>query len=735
MSAVAELAPPAPTIEPQSLADVLAEIAELASQTLELQEVFNEVAASLRRLIPFDNLKVVRIVEGDRAVVHATSWIAGDRPCDKPVIRCWEPIPLTAWSPRIRPRAEPIPPLADAEAELDSEFPADRRILAAGIRSALWEPFRAGERFAGGLLVSASKPRSLTGEHQRMLRPVAAVLGSAVEHWRLWDAERRRRQRLDRMEALLGTLAESLDVRETFGRLSAEMQPLLAHDFVGLTQLDVRAGTLQVVTYAGESDNPMPTQAIPLTREEHELRVDFEIVDDIPAAMGPDTARERLLLGTGMRSWLRVPVRLSGEIRGSLSFFARRPGVYDRDDAEVALRLADRIAVTLSLQRQAEEARIASEARERAARLEATVETLTRELEVRGRGRVIGESRAWRDVLVQVGRVAAAETTVLITGESGTGKEIVSRLIHEGSGRAPKPFVALNCAALPEQLLESELFGHEKGAFTGAVTSKIGRLEQAAGGTLFLDEIGEMSPLVQAKFLRVLQEREFQRLGGTRVLKTDVRVLAATNRDLAAALAQGQFREDLYYRLNVFEIHVPPLRDRPEDIALLAEAFLEELGSVIGRPAGGFSRDAHEWLLAYPWPGNVRELRNAIERAILLCDGGLITREHLPVGAGRATVARTAAAQETLDAAGPLPPAASTSTTWSGATSSAPCATPTATSRRRHASSASPAPSSIRGSTSSASAADHRARTPGWPRRHRSPGRLHRVGRGRPVRR
>jgi transcriptional regulator with PAS, ATPase and Fis domain len=207
---------------------------------------------------------------------------------------------------------------------------------------------------------------------------------------------------------------------------------------------------------------------------------------------------------------------------------------------------------------------------------------------------------------------------------------VVARLLHHGSARAGKPFVAINCAALPEQLLESELFGHEKGAFTGAIATKVGRIEQAAGGTLFLDEIAEMSPQVQAKFLRVLQEREFQRVGGTHTIKADVRVLAATNRDLQEAIARQSFREDLFYRLNVFQVHIPALRERPEDVLVLADTYLEDLGRTMGRPAAGISRDAREWLLAYSWPGNVRELRNAIERAILLCDGGLITREHLP---------------------------------------------------------------------------------------------------------
>jgi DNA-binding NtrC family response regulator len=244
---------------------------------------------------------------------------------------------------------------------------------------------------------------------------------------------------------------------------------------------------------------------------------------------------------------------------------------------------------------------------------------------------VIGTSQSWRGVLAQAAKVAPRETTVLLGGESGTGKEVVAHLIHRGSRRAAGPFVALNCAALPEALLESELFGYEKGAFTGAVAARPGRLEQAAGGTLFLDEVGEMSPAVQAKVLRVLEEREFQRLGGTRLLRADVRVIAATNRDLKVAMTKGVFREDLYYRLHVFAIHLPPLRERQEDILPLLEHFVATLGPVVlGRPAAGISRETREHFLAYGWPGNVRELRNAVERALILCEGGLINPEHLP---------------------------------------------------------------------------------------------------------
>jgi transcriptional regulator with GAF, ATPase, and Fis domain len=636
------------SIDAHSLAGVLSEIAETASETLELQEVFDRVATSVRKLIPFEDMGVVRVFEGERATVPATTVVA----CRAHDPDSWQSRPLTDWSPRIRPRPRSNR-IDDARRELDGTFPMDSCILSAGVGSTLWEPFRVGGPFRGGVWLSARSSFAFTDEHQEALRPIAALLGTAVEHWGLWDAERRRRARLDRTEALLGTLAESLDVREVFQRLSDEMKPILPHDMMTLTEVDVRARTIQLTAIAGASDIPPPSDAVPMTDQELRQRVDFEIIDDIATRISPETERQRRIASSGMRSWLRVPVLLSGEVQGGLNFFHREPSRYNGEDAEVARRLADRIALTLSLRRLAEEARAAAEARERAERLEATVETLAHEVAIRGRGRIIGVSPSWKEALLAVGRVASSETTVLITGESGTGKEVISNLIHRGSSREDKPFVAINCAALPEQLLESELFGHEKGAFTGAIAAKIGRIEQAAGGTLFLDEIAEMSPAVQAKFLRVLEEREFQRVGGTRTLKADVRVIAATNRDLATAIARQAFREDLFYRLNVFQIHIPPLRERPEDILPLAEAFLEDLGKTMGRPAAGISRDAREWLLTYPWPGNVRELRNAIERAILLCDGGLITHDHLPTPVTRLDLAPAPAANGHIEPAGP----------------------------------------------------------------------------------
>jgi two-component system response regulator HydG len=223
---------------------------------------------------------------------------------------------------------------------------------------------------------------------------------------------------------------------------------------------------------------------------------------------------------------------------------------------------------------------------------------------------------------------------VLITGESGTGKELVAQAIHENSPRSGGPFVKLHCAALAETILESELFGHEKGAFTGSIARREGRFKQADGGTLFLDEIGDISASIQVKLLRFLQERTFERVGGNETLKVDVRIIAATNRDLTAEVAAGRFREDLYYRLNVVPIEMPPLRARPSDLLPLATHFLQRVSKDNGKHIEGFAEDAIERISAYRWPGNVRELENVIERAVVLCDGPRLTAKHLPAGVG-----------------------------------------------------------------------------------------------------
>lgn len=243
---------------------------------------------------------------------------------------------------------------------------------------------------------------------------------------------------------------------------------------------------------------------------------------------------------------------------------------------------------------------------------------------------IIGQSTTLKEVFKILTKVAPTDSTVLVTGESGTGKELMVRALHQQSARSDKPFVPINCGAIPKDLLESELFGHEKGAFTHALRTRAGRFELADGGTIFLDEIGEMDLSLQVKILRVLQEKEIERVGGSGVKKVDVRIIAATNRDLEAEVQAGRFREDLFYRLNVIPIHLPPLRERGGDIAILADHFITHFSRKNGRKKLGFSPEVRRVLEHYSWPGNVRELENIMERMTILCDGSVVTLEDLP---------------------------------------------------------------------------------------------------------
>jgi Nif-specific regulatory protein len=322
-------------------------------------------------------------------------------------------------------------------------------------------------------------------------------------------------------------------------------------------------------------------------------------------------------------SYISVPIKLENKVIGALS--ADRPyseAVSLQDDVRLFSIIASMIsqAVKLRLTAQEERERLIQENRR-----------LTEELKDRFRpSNIIGNSRAMQEVYDLIAQVSRSEATVLIRGESGTGKELVAHAIHYNSLRAEKPFVKVNCAALPESIIESELFGHEKGAFTGAVASRKGRFELADGGTLFLDEIGDLTPATQIKLLRVLQEKEFERVGATATLKVDVRLIAATNLELEQLIRSGRFRQDLYYRLNVFPIHLPPLRERKTDILLLADYFVEKYSAKNHKNIRRISTPAIDMLMAYHWPGNVRELENCVERAVLLSNDEVIHGHHLP---------------------------------------------------------------------------------------------------------
>ncbi len=422
-------------------------------------------------------------------------------------------------------------------------------------------------------------------------------------------------------------LDRSLDLKQVLGKVVKYMVEQTEMTRAALTLLNRE--TQQIVTEEayGLSESEQ-------TRGQFRIGegITGRVVDTGEPAIVPRIAQSEAFLNrTGPKSrakdrqtsYICVPILQETEVIGTLS--ADRP--FERqevleEDARLMSIVASMIAQAVRLRQAAEEER------------QRLVEENTR-LHRRLRDRfqpanIIGKSKKMLKVFDMIRQVAQSHTTVLILGESGTGKELIANAVHYNSERAERPFIKVNCGALPENLIESELFGHEKGAFTGAHKARKGRFELADGGTIFLDEVGELSPTMQVKLLRVLQEHTFERVGGTETIEVDVRIVAATSRDLEQQIEQDQFRQDLYYRLNVFPIHVPALRERKSDIMLLADHFVEKYADTHDTPVKRTSTPAIDMLLAYHWPGNVRELENCIERAVLMSTDGVIHGHHLP---------------------------------------------------------------------------------------------------------
>jgi Nif-specific regulatory protein len=422
-------------------------------------------------------------------------------------------------------------------------------------------------------------------------------------------------------------LESSLDLRNVVEPVLEVITRSLGLMFATLTLLNRQTGEISIEAAYGLS----PSQQ---RRGKYKLGegITGTVIQTGKPAIVPKISEEPLFLDrTQARKTLRgedisficVPITIGREVIGALS--ADRIASEDvslQENARILSIVASLIAQAVRLRRTAQEER---------ERLVEENQRLQEELKDRFRpSNIIGNSKAMQEVYQLISQVSGSDTTVLLRGESGTGKELVAHAIHYASPRALKPLIRVNCAALPESVIESELFGHEKGAFTGAVSARKGRFELAHGGTLFLDEIGDLSPAVQIKLLRVLQEKEFERVGGMSTIKTDVRLIAATNRDLERLIEKELFRQDLYYRLNVFPIHIPPLRERRTDILLLADWFAEKYSRQSHKDVRRISTPAIDMLMAYHWPGNVRELENCVERGVLLSDDGVIHGHHLP---------------------------------------------------------------------------------------------------------
>jgi formate hydrogenlyase transcriptional activator len=451
----------------------------------------------------------------------------------------------------------------------------------------------------------------------------------------------RERDHLRLLLEVNNVVVSTLDLHELLSAISSCLRRVIPHDYASLVLYEPESQQLRLraLHFGGgkglmQEDIPVPLEATPsglAFRSRQPVlisRFDFE---QFPSEL------TRELMAAGLKSGCCLPLISPGRVSGVLNVASLRENAFAQTDVELLSQVARQTGVaienTLSLYQIVElhnkltdEKLHLEEAYAEISKLKDQLykENLALREEVDQASmfeEIVGSSPALQRVLSNVAKVAPTDSTVLITGETGTGKELIARAIHKGSPRSERAFVKVNCAALPSSLIASELFGHEKGAFTGALQRRLGRFELAEGGSIFLDEIGELPPETQIALLRVLQEREFERVGGGQPIGTDVRVIAATNRDLKAAVAAGSFRTDLFYRLNVFPIEMPPLRSRLEDIPLLVEYFIGRYAAEAGKKIRNIHKETMELFQSYPWPGNLRELQNVIERSVILCEG------------------------------------------------------------------------------------------------------------------
>jgi formate hydrogenlyase transcriptional activator len=477
--------------------------------------------------------------------------------------------------------------------------------------------------FAGWFSASRHRAERLLTEARDNLELRVAKrtseLSEANEELQTTHAELRyEKDRLKLLLELTNNVVSNLEIRDVLKAVIANVREIMRSDFAGVGLPDSDSGRLRVYALAFAGDGNFIENELVLGDETVPSRV-FRTgniwvgkIQDLPET----EAGKNAFLAPGLKTACVLPLLSRKRVLGILVLGRREEDRYIKEDIDFLTQVSNQIAIAVE---NALSFRQISELTDKLA-----LEKLYLEDEIRTDAdfeEIIGKSQTLHRVLRLVETVAPTDSTVLISGETGTGKELIARAIHNLSPRASKTFVKLNCAALPTGLLESELFGHEKGAFTGAVAQRIGRLELANHGTIFLDEVGEISLELQPKLLRVLQEREFERLGSTRTIRTDVRLIAATNRDLGAMVQEQTFRSDLYFRLNVFPVEVPPLRERPEDIPLLVRHFAEEFSRRMNKTIEAISSETMKALCQYAWPGNIRELQNVIERAVILSSG------------------------------------------------------------------------------------------------------------------
>jgi transcriptional regulator with GAF, ATPase, and Fis domain len=632
MEAATPLAEPTP--RESDLLVCLAAIGRALHGEFQPRLFLEELSTALRPLVPHDHLDIGYLAEDRRTFsVFAEHGTLGFLPRTE---RYTTDLEHTA---RFPVADSPLAVVFDGEVLCASHLQADPRFVrhadelrAAGLQSAVFVPLMTGNRVIGELGAASRVADAYDDVHIERLRRVGHLIGPLIEMIVLIHRQRRVQHHLGLLQGITHMLGTTLHVRQILAPLGEAIRRAIDFDTLGVILL--KPGTADYAFFGTVGEPPVPgVESIPTNEFSYAGAVMAGrpvLFVEASRELDPVFAGDRVMLTAGYQSFFLVPMQFGDEIGGALFFGKHEPYWYDGVDVEIATIVASRMVLGIQHQRLAEHQQRLGAVEEQAQKIERQVASLRTTLDNPfGFDAIIGRAPKFVAVVEDARKVAVTNTTVLLTGESGTGKEVLALAIHQASPRADGPFIALNCAALPETLVESELFGHERGAFTGADRLKRGRFELAGGGTLFLDEIGELTAAVQAKLLRVLQERRYERVGGTTTLKADVRLIAATNSDLERGVAEGRFREDLYYRLGVFRIHLPALRERGEDVLLLADHFVRELGAKMGKLEPGLNREARDLLLAHSWPGNIRELQNAIERALILAQGELIAAEHL----------------------------------------------------------------------------------------------------------
>jgi formate hydrogenlyase transcriptional activator len=614
----------------------LLEISESIATHRQFSGLFQYLSRSLRRIISFDGMGLSLYDQERRTTQLYLVETSG--PNEIPIGQVF-PLEEAPTAEVLRTR-QPfyVPDLGE-----EGRFPAINSLLRRhGVRSYCVLPLATARRELGGLHFGSSTSYAYAREDIEFMQQVARQVAVALENVLNYESAAAYQQDLSRERDHLRLLmqvnkavAAKLDTRELFAAISLCLRQALSVEYASLTLHDADTNRLrrQSLDFPGGRGLLQENASIPIEGstigEAFSKRVPVLATRSDLERLPPEIAHD--LLEEGLQSLCAVPLISRERVLGTINIASRREDAFAESDVKLLSEVAGQFAVALDN----------AFAYRRIEELNAKLgeEKLYLADEIRSNyffEEIVGNSRPLQKVLRQVEVVAPSDSTVLICGETGTGKEMIARAIHNLSARRQGTFIKLNCAAIPTGLMESEMFGHEKGSFTGAVAQRIGRFELANRGTLFLDEIGDISLELQPKLLRVLQEHEFERLGNARTIRVDVRLIAATNKDILQMVNDGDFRADLYYRLNVFPIVLPPLRDRPEDIPLLTRYFADQVARRMGKRITTIPSATMDALSRYPWPGNIRELQNIVERAVILTPG-----TDLRISAGELKVART----------------------------------------------------------------------------------------------